>query len=162
MPEFMVFSFTHDEIGEMLIKKNKEGILSYTLAVRSLDGSGQQKRGVSLDAQANQRARQANTPVTFTLNNTGTVAEADTALHPSDAGVYLNSDVYRLSVSVEGEGWSAQLLNGLAAVKIGKSQQVTVYVSQEEGNPSPATITLRATSESDPSRTAAASVQISR
>jgi hypothetical protein len=144
------------------VEKNKEGILSYTLAVRSLDGSGRHERGVALDAQANQRVRQSNTPVTFTVRNTGTAAETDTALHPSDAAAYLNSDVYRLSVSVEGEGWSAQLLNGLAAVKTGGSHPVTVYVSQEGGNPSPATVILRATSESDPSKTAAASVKISR
>jgi hypothetical protein len=144
------------------VEKNKEGILSYTLAVRSLDGSGRHKRGVALDVQANQRVRQSNTPVTFTLTNTGTGVETDMALHPADAGAYLNSDVYRLSVSVEGQGWSAQLLNGLAAVKIGGSQPVTVYVSQEGGGASSTTVTLRATSESDPSKTAAASVQISR
>jgi hypothetical protein len=145
------------------VEKNKEGILSYSLAVRSLDGSGRHERGMVLDAQANQkRVRQSSTPVTFMLRNTGTAAETDTALHPADAGAYLNSDVYRLSVSVEGKGWSAQLLNGLAAVETGMSQMVTVYVSQKGGNASPATVILRATSESDPSKTAAASVQISR
>lgn len=144
------------------VEKDKEGILSYTLAVRSLDGSGQQERGVALDAQSNQRVREPNTPVTFTLNNTGTAVETDPVLHPADARAYLNSDVYRLSVSVEGEGWSAQLLNGLAVVEFGGSQPVTVYISQEDGSASSATVILRATSESDPSKTAAASVKISR
>jgi len=65
-------------------------------------------------------------------------------------------------VSVEGEGWSAQLINGLAAVGSGAFQTVTVYVSQETGGAKPAAVTLRATSESDPSKTAQASVKVSR
>jgi len=144
------------------VEKNKEGILSYTLAVRSLDGSGQQKRGVALDAKAKQRVRKTPTPVIFTLNNTGTVAETEPALHPSDASAYLNSDVYRLSVSIEGKGWSAQLLNSLAAVEFGGSQAITVYVSPEDGSVRSATVTLRVTSESDSSKTATASVKVSR
>jgi hypothetical protein len=144
------------------LKKNKEGILSYTLAIRSLDGSGQSQQGVAVYAQANQRVRRPNTPVTFTLNNTGKVAETDPALHPSDASAYLNSDIYRLSVSIEGKGWTAQLLNGLAAVEFGKSQQVTVYVSPEEGSVRSTAVTLRAMSESDPSKTATATVKVSR
>ncbi|NIO10717.1 MAG: hypothetical protein GTO40_23035 [Deltaproteobacteria bacterium] len=144
------------------VKKNKEGILSYTLAVRSLDGSDSQKRGVALDAKAKQRIRRTNTPITFILNNTGKAAETDSALHPSDARAYLNSDVYRLSVAVEGKGWTAQLLNGLVAVECGEFKPVTVYVSQEDGGAASATLTLRATSESDPSKTATATVKISR
>ncbi len=142
--------------------KNKEGILSYTLAVRSLDGSGMQERGIALDPPENQEIKRPNTPVTFTLKNTGTAAETDPEVHPTDVSSYLNSDVYRLSVSVEGEGWTAQLLNGMAAVEFGWSQQVTIYVSQEGGGASLATVTLWAASESDPSKTATATVQISR
>jgi M6 family metalloprotease-like protein len=144
------------------VEKNKEGILSYNLAARSLDGSGSHERGVVLDAEAGQRIRGFSTPVTFALKNTGKAAVTDSALHPSDASVYLNSDVYRLSVSIEGKGWTAYLLNSLAAVEFGGSQLVTVYVSQEDGCASSATVILRATSESDPSKTAAASVKVSR
>ena len=144
------------------VEKNKEGILSYTLAVWSLDGLGLHERGVVLDAQADQRIRRPNTPVTFTLSNTGKAVETDPALYPADASAYLNSDVYRLSVLVEGKGWTAQILNGLAAVEFGESQPVTVYVSQEDGGAPSATVTLRATSESDQSKTAAATVKVSR
>ena len=42
------------------------------------------------------------------------------------------------------------------------AQPVTVYVSQEGGSAPSATVTLRATSESDPSKTATATVHISR
>jgi hypothetical protein len=77
-------------------------------------------------------------------------------------GAHLNSDVYRLSVSIEGQGWTAQLRDGLAAVKAGASQPVTVYVSHEAGGAKAAKVTLRATSESDPSKTAAATMKVSR
>jgi M6 family metalloprotease-like protein len=144
------------------VEKNKEGILFYTLAVRSLDGSGSHERGLVLNAEPKQKVIGANAPVTFTLDNTGKAAETDLAPHPSDASAYLNSDVYRLSVSVEGKGWTVQLLNSLAAVEFGKSQQVTVYVSQKDGGARSATVTLRATSESDPSKTVTAKVKVSR
>jgi len=144
------------------IEKNEDGILSYTMAVRSLDGSIPHEQGISLEAQAKQSVKQPNTPITFTLKNTGKAAEANPALHPSDAALYLNSDVYRLSVSVEGAGWTAQLLNGLAAVTFGGSEKIMVYVSREGGGDQSAQITLRVTSESDPSTIAEATVQVSR
>jgi M6 family metalloprotease-like protein len=144
------------------LHKDADGILSYTLAVRSLDGSGPQERGLGLEAPANQTVKQANTPVIFTLTNTGKAVTTDPALHPADAIPYLNADVYRLSVSVEGEGWSSRLLNGLAAVEFGKSQKVKVYVTPSDESAPSATLTLRATSESDPSITATASLQVSR
>jgi len=143
-------------------QKDKDGILSYTLAVRSLDGQGQQKRDVVLDAPADQKIKRPNTPILFTLNNTGISAASEPNVHPVDVSAFLNSDVYRLSVSVEGEGWTVQLLNGLAALEFGGSQQVVVYVSQQEGGVPSATVTLHALSESDPSKSATAFVKVSR
>ena len=92
----------------------------------------------------------------------GMAADSDPEVHPTDVGPYVNSDVYRLSVSVEGEEWTAQLLNALAAVEFGGSQKVTVYVSHRAGGAPSAKVTLRAKSESDPSKTAAATVKVSR
>jgi len=145
------------------LKKDKDGILSYTLAVRSLDGAGRQARAATLAAPAGKKVEQPNTALTFTLSNTGQAAGTnDPAAGPAGAGSYLNHDVYRLSVSVEGKGWTARLLNALAAVKFGAAQPVAVYVSREEGSARSATVTLRATSESDPSKTATATVKVSR
>jgi M6 family metalloprotease-like protein len=143
-------------------RKDELGILSYTLAVRSLDGSGPQERGMALEAPANQKVKQPNTPVTFTLKNTGTAAETDPAAHPADATAFLDSEVYRLSVSVEGEEWTALLLNGLAAVEFGGSQNITVYVSHANRSAPTAAVTLRVTSESDPTKTVTATVQVSQ
>ena len=141
---------------------DEQGILSYTLAVRSLDGSGPQERGVALDTPANRKVNQPYTPVIFKLKNTGSPSKTDPALHPADATAYLNSDVYRLSLSVEGEGWEARLLNALIAVEFGDSQEVAVYVSNADKSAPAAKVTLRATSESDPAKTATAAGQVSR
>jgi hypothetical protein len=145
--------------------RDKRGILSYTLAVRSLDGSGPHERGVALEAKAarsGKKIRGPGAPVTFVLKNTGAAAATDAEAHPQDARAFLGSDVYRLSVSVEGQGWSARILNGLAAVGPGRSQPITVHVSLAEGAAPSATVTLRAVSESDPSKVATAAVTVSR
>jgi len=145
------------------LEKDKDGILSYTVAVRSLDGGGPHERDVVLDVPEEQKVNRPNTPISFTLNNAGGAVELDTNMDPvDDVSACLNSDVYRLTVSVEGEGWTAQLLNGLAALEFGESQQVVVYVSQQKGGAPTAVVTLHATSESDPSKSATASVKISR
>ncbi len=142
--------------------KNKDGIISYTLAVRSLDGSGPQPRGVALEAPAKLRIKEALTPVTFTLKNTGKPEKVEREVHPSDATLFLNRDVFRLSLSIEGKGWKAKLLNALTAVEFDQSATMTAYVLAEEGCSRQATLTLQAASESDPSKTAKVSLLLSR
>ena len=144
------------------LEKDKAGILSYVLAVRSLDGSGPQRRGAALEARAGQKASQPNAPVVFTLRNTGAAAPTDPAIHPADANAFLKSDVYRLSATVEGKGWTVQLLNGLAAVEFGGSRQVTVYVSSEAGSSASARVTLKAVSEGDPAKSATATAIVGK
>jgi M6 family metalloprotease-like protein len=138
------------------LRRDANGILVYTLAVRSLDGSGPQPRGVTVAPERGRstfKAKQDLTPVVFKLTNTGGAGAA---------GAPYDSDVYRLSVSVEGQGWEARLLNALAAVRAGGSLPVTVHVSRDGTASRSATVTLRASSESDPAKTAAASIKISR
>lgn len=86
--------------------------------------------------------------------------ETDISLHPKDATTYLNSDIYRLSVTTTDPGWSAQLANALAAVKFGDSLQLPVHVTHTAGGGHSATITLTATSESDPTKTAQAILRV--
>ena len=109
------------------LNKNAQGILSYTIAIRSLDGGGPQSRGVALGATA----------CAFTLTNTGTAA--------ANQPPHLNYDIYRLSVS-----GPAELTNALAAVRFGESQKVPIHVTGR------GMITLRAQSESDPAKYATA------
>ena len=144
------------------LERNADGILTYTLGVRSLDGSGPQKRGVDLRGPTDIRALEATTLIPFLLTNRGDSEASDPALHPEDASAYLTSDIYRLSLSMEGEGWSGRLLNALVAVEAGKSIELTVPVTGGQAAVDSATLTLTATSESDPSATVTATVKVSR
>ncbi len=144
------------------LEENQDGILVYTLGVHSVDGSGSQERGVGLAGPEGQEVEGPNTPMTFSLSNTGGPHTADPGLHPQDATPYLGADIYRLSVSVEGEGWSAELPNALAALEAGETKDVTVLVSGNRGGDGSGTLTLRATSVCDPSKSAVISVSLNR
>ncbi len=143
------------------IHKDAQGILLYTVGVRSLDGAGPQSRGVAVDAPAAQKVTGQYADVSFTLKNTGTSAATDPALHPQDATAYLDQDIYRLSVAVDDPGWSAELRNGLAAAKFGESLTVPVHVSRAQGSATTATVTLHAQSESDATKSATATCRLS-
>ena len=93
-----------------------QGILHYKVGVRSLDGAGPQTRGVSMAAgvPGTDSALQLAT-CTFPLTNTGAAAAVPN-VHPQDASTYLSSDIYRLSATANGTGWSAALRNEFAAV----------------------------------------------
>jgi M6 family metalloprotease-like protein len=133
------------------VHRDGRGILSYTVGVRSLDGAGPQQRGVALQAAPTAEG------CVFTLKNTGATAATDAAAHPKDAAAFLDYDIYRLSATVSGQGWSADLPNALAAVKFGESQTIGVHASHPTAGRAPGALTLKATSESDPTRSATAS-----
>ncbi|MGW5265070.1 M6 family metalloprotease domain-containing protein [Microbispora sp. NPDC004025] len=136
--------------------RGRDGTLSYTVAVRSLDGSGPQKRGVKLLPGAGiPAAAKGVSTCRFPLFNTGKAAPAQ-GQHPEDAGEYLNSDVYRLQAKVEGKGWSVITPNALTAIGFGEHDDVAVHAQRADGGSRLATVTLTATSESDPARTATA------
>jgi hypothetical protein len=136
------------------VHRDGRGILSYTIGVRSLDGAGPQRRGVALEGQRSLAAAGRGTTWHVTLRNTGEAAATSAALHPRDATAYLGSDVYRLSVEVEGIGWTADLRNALAAVPFGGSQPVPVAIGRPADARNPARITVTAASESDPTKKA--------
>lgn len=144
------------------LNRSQDGILNYTLAVRSLDGSGPQAKGLELaPPEAKLKVQNGLIPVTFELKNTGLAAEVDPKLHPSDVSGHLNYDLYRLEVSISGQGWQVQLPNALTAVKFGETSEVTVYVLPPRGGERQATLVLKATSESQPDKTAQAKVNLS-
>lgn len=132
------------------VHRPANGLLSYTLAARSLDGAGPHERGVALTAPAAPPA--ADGRAEFILKNTGKRAATAAALHPDDATRFLDADVYRLSVTVQGAGWAAQIQNALAAVPFGGQQAVPVFVAKTANAADSAVITLRAASESDPTK----------
>jgi M6 family metalloprotease-like protein len=140
------------------IHRDRRGVLSYDLAVRSLDGSGPHRRGVRLKRAKKRRGREAVT-CTFPLRNTGRTAAID-AGHPEDVAAYVGSDVYRIEVRSSGRGWEARLPNALAAVRARKTEDVPVYVVRRPGSSSRTRVTMTATSESDPSVWATASCDV--
>ncbi|MCR4408856.1 MAG: peptidase M6 [Candidatus Saccharicenans sp.] len=143
------------------LRRNQDGIISYTLAVRSLDGSGPQARGLQLRAARNRlKVKRGLIPLTFNINNTGSPAEVDPALHPSDVSRHLNQDLYRLSLTIEGKGWEAKLPNALVALPFGQQKEITVYVLPNEGCSKQAVLVLKASSESQPEKKAESRVNL--
>ena len=131
------------------VRHDARGILSYTVAVRSLDGAGPQARGVSLSAPTiplpiNMRGR-----VSVTLTNSGRSAPTPNHAHPRDESAYLDSDVYRLSATIEGQGWAVDLTNALAALTVGASQPIDLFVRHTTDASPSAILVLTATSESN-------------
>ena len=133
------------------------GVLSYTLGVSSLDGAGPHSRALKLAAPTRNPTAVAGAAdwrnAVFTLTNTGSAAPITQGLHKTDVTSYVAYDIYRLKVSIEGDGWSAVLPNEFAAVGFGKSQPVGVYVAHGPKAAATAKVTLTATSESDPTKT---------
>ncbi|HTY61414.1 MAG TPA: peptidase M6 [Acidobacteriota bacterium] len=134
------------------IHRDPNGILSYTVGLRSLDGSGPQERGVLLVPPAAQEMPLRYADCAFTLKNTGAPAATDPLPHPQNADDYLSNDIYRLSVTIDGKGWSAKLRNELVAVKFGDSVIVPIVVARDPASAPAATVTLKAVSESDPTK----------
>jgi hypothetical protein len=143
------------------VHHSADGLLSYTLAVRSLDGAGPHEHGVGLAAPASAPAPDGRAE--FRLTNTGTAAPVAAGTHASDATRAVAADVYRLSVTVDGEGWSAQLPNVLAMAPFGAATGVPVYVRNAGAAAADsAVVTLRAASESDPTKVATATYRVAR
>jgi hypothetical protein len=69
-----------------------------------------------------------------------------------------------LSISVEGEGWNAILLNSLSSLKPGETEIIPFYISHDKLCSGSARITLTASSENDPEKRASSvlSVKTSR
>ncbi|MGW6200061.1 M6 family metalloprotease domain-containing protein [Kribbella sp. NPDC055110] len=131
------------------VHRNAKGELSYTVAVRSLDGAGAQKRGVRLLPTVAKPDRSGVQTCNFSLTNTG---KAGTTTGPEDVTQYVKGDVYRLSAKTN--GWPIALPNALATANAGQQVTVPVYTKPDTGPL--AKITLTATSESDPTKSSTA------
>jgi hypothetical protein len=138
------------------VRRDAQGLLSYTVAIRSLDGSGPARRGVRLQAATVAHADQNGlAKCSVPLTNTGQFALPQ-GQHPEDVGAFLNGDVYRLSATVDGQGWTTWLPNSLASANVGKSVDLPVYAHRDSAGSKLVRVTVTARSESDPSRVATA------
>ena len=123
------------------IKRDTEGVLSYRVGVRSLDGGGPFARAVSLVALGDEHAAPGRVAVhRFRVTNTGE-----------------GTDLIRVAASTEA-GWTTQVAHDVIEVEAGQSKDVAVYVTLpevEEGETlDPTTLTFSIRSETDPTRTA--------
>ncbi|WP_165401462.1 M6 family metalloprotease domain-containing protein [Herbihabitans rhizosphaerae] len=131
------------------VHRDQEGLLSYTVAIRNLDGAGAQQRGVAVKPTSAAPDADGLATCQFPVTNTG-----------SGGSPGSDSDVYRLSATA-GDSWQIVVPNDLAVAKAGHEVRVPVYARAKTGDAGQAaTVTLTAKSESDPSKTQTADCTI--
>lgn len=131
------------------LKRDGDGILSYTVAVRSLDGAGSHTRGVAVGQAVKKGVEPSRIgSCTFPLSNTGTGGQSS-----AHAGA-VESDVFRVSTASSGKGWTVWTPNAVVTARAGEAVEVPVYASRVPGSANNTDVTLTATSESDPTKTA--------
>jgi hypothetical protein len=131
------------------INRSKEGVLRYTVGVRSTVGNGPSKHSVQLKKDGEEKGT-TGTLYKFEVRNKGKFAKAKTNEHPQDLSKWLNNDIYRVEAKISGKGWKVEVPNALAAAEFGKSTTVGVAVGKEKGCSKEAQVTVTVTSESDP------------
>ncbi|MFH8557936.1 M6 family metalloprotease domain-containing protein [Streptomyces celluloflavus] len=145
------------------LRRTPSGVLSYTIAVKSLDGSGAQPRGVALGTgRAHGAAVDSRATCTFPLTNTARPSSRSGPGHPEAGTPSPTADVYRLHTATTGRGWSAWLPNDLATATAGATVTVPVAVTARPDAARHGGITLTARSESDPHKTARASCTLTK
>ena len=143
------------------VRRDSTGVLSYTVAVKSLDGAGPQEHDVAMAAPPRTPGMPLLAQLNFAVINRGKAAPTPAGMHPRDESAFFRGDVYRLSARVDGSGWSVDLPTALAAVDFGDSQQIAAYVHRTRNAAAAAALYLTATSESDPTRTVTSKVVLS-
>jgi M6 family metalloprotease-like protein len=129
------------------VERDAQGIQSYDVAIRSLDGAGPHTRGVEIAKPGTLAYNPGDvSSCTWKVKNTGASAPVTppTGANMDDPNPYAGSDVYRLKAT----GADVHLTNEIVAIKAGESVDVPVYFKGSGA------VTLTATSESDPSKVA--------
>jgi M6 family metalloprotease-like protein len=118
-------------------RRDDDGVLSYRVAVRSLDGAGPSARDVAVSRRRTTRAAPGRVAVhRFRVRNTGD-----------------GDDLIRLKAST-GAGWATSLRANVLEVPAGESRDVRVYVKVPEDARGATPLTFTASSESDAAQTA--------
>lgn len=135
------------------IHRSSQGILSYSLGVRSLDGEKERTRSFLLENPKQVSTSKGIKRLDFTIRNDDRPVADMSSVHPSgDVARHLLYDIYRVKAEVvEGDGYKAQLLNELVAVKQGHEDRISVYLSKDVNASPNATVRLSVVSESNPS-----------
>ena len=129
------------------IHQSATGVLSYTVGVRSLEDTSTNQYGVKVSG-GDVHQTEMGMSCSFQIANSGS---QNSPAAGTDLSQYMQSDIYRLHAEVQGDGWSAHLKNELSAVEFGSNAATEVALSAGRHASRKATVTLRVTSESDPS-----------
>lgn len=142
------------------VHRDRAGILSYTVAVRSLDGAGPHTRGVAAaPAVAVPPPPGGWTRCTLPVLNTGRAAPVAPG-HPEDVSAYANSDVYRISTAASGAGWTTFVPTAVVSAGFGQTVPVQVFAKRDPGTRPGTQIRVTVTSESDPTKTTVATCHV--
>jgi len=137
------------------LQSDSTGIISYTVGVKAIQRSIKRHRSVQLSEPESVQTSASGKFVCFTISN------FDDKLKENPAGYY-NSDIYRLTVNAEGQGWHAEVLNNLVAVNNRGESVIPVYFRYDRGADKNATINLTVQSVSSASLVATASYKVER
>ena len=88
------------------------------------------RRAASSSARPARGTAEGLATCTFPLKNTGAGGHRAERPPAATAAQYFDSDIYRLSATRLGSGWTAHLKNALATAKFGETVQVPVYVDK--------------------------------
>ena len=134
-------------------RTDADGILRYTVGVRSLDGSGPQTRGVSARRARRRAPPRASRPARSRSRTRARRRRPIRTLHPQDAvGVPRQRHLPPVGRRPSAPAGTAHLKNALATAKFGETVQVPVYIAKAAGAAASGSVTLTATSESDPTQ----------
>ena len=113
-------------------RKDAQGVLHYTVGIRSLDGAGPQTRGVQLgDADAGRRRGLHHLHVPAEEHGRGG-GDAERA-SAGRVGVPQQRHLPPVGDDLRAPGWEAHLKNALATAKFGETVQVPVYIDKDAG-----------------------------
>jgi len=130
------------------------GVLSYVIGVRSLDGAGPQPRSVRADAPATASGSATAPAFAVTVTNTASAPSAAPSGHVRVPAAAFDHDIYRITTTVGGAGWQADVQSALVAVKAGATARVPVFARATSASAAPTRVTLTVVSESDPTKRA--------
>ncbi len=136
------------------LKRKEDGIIYYTIAVRSLDGQGPHERGIEISEMGRPERGKQKGIHKLRIKNTGLAGLMREGIHKQDVKENTDADIYRLTLKVDGEGWEAGILHEIVCIRSGEEAIIPVYYGKQNENASKAIITFIATSESDPEVTA--------
>jgi M6 family metalloprotease-like protein len=129
--------------------RDRDRVLHYQVAVRSLDGSGPHQRGVAA-RDADPRGVRSGwvAKCSFRVTNTGVAGDVS-GTHPDDVQSMVDADVLRLDASATGR-WEVWMPREVIGVDNGDTSRAQVYVGRVPGARPSTEVTLSVTSESDP------------